>query len=67
MSFYIKEELTLALKNITTPDLGGASDVTVIETLVKPGDKIEADTSVVILESDKATMDIPSTDAGTVK
>lgn len=57
----------MALKNITTPDLGGASDVTVIETLVKPGDKIEADTSVVILESDKATMDIPSTDAGTVK
>ena len=57
----------MTLKNITTPDLGGATDVTVIEVLVKPGDRIAADTSVVTLESDKATMDIPSPDAGVVK
>ncbi|WP_232058654.1 dihydrolipoyllysine-residue acetyltransferase [Aquicella lusitana] len=55
------------LKNITVPDLGGATDVTVIEVLVKPGDKIEKDTSIVTLESDKATLDVPSTDAGVVK
>jgi pyruvate dehydrogenase E2 component (dihydrolipoamide acetyltransferase) len=57
----------LSIKNITTPDLGGAADVTVIEILVKPGDKIQADASIVTLESDKATLDVPSTDAGTVK
>jgi pyruvate dehydrogenase E2 component (dihydrolipoamide acetyltransferase) len=57
----------LTLKNITTPDLGGATDVSVIEVLVKPGDRIAADASVVTLESDKATMDIPSSDAGVVK
>lgn len=57
----------MATKNITTPDLGGAAEVTVIEILVKPGDKIEADASVVTLESDKATMDVPSAEAGVVK
>jgi pyruvate dehydrogenase E2 component (dihydrolipoamide acetyltransferase) len=55
------------IKNITTPDFGGAADVTVIEILVKPGDKIAVDTPIVTLESDKATMEIPSTDAGIVK
>jgi len=58
--------MALALKNITTPDLGGAPDVTVIEVLVKPGDKIDVDTPIVTFESDKATMEIPTTDAGTV-
>jgi pyruvate dehydrogenase E2 component (dihydrolipoamide acetyltransferase) len=57
----------LTSKNITTPDLGGATDVTVIEVLVKAGDRITADTSVVTLESDKATMDIPAGEAGVVK
>jgi len=57
----------LTLKNITTPDFGGATDVTVIEVLVKPGDKLEANTSIVTLESDKATMELPATDAGVVK
>lgn len=61
------EEIALAVKNIETPDLGGAPDVTVIEVLVKPGDKITKDTSIVTLESDKATMDVPSSDAGVVK
>lgn len=56
-----------SLKNVTTPDLGGAADVTVIEVLVKPGDTIAADTPIMTLESDKATMEIPSSDAGVVK
>lgn len=56
-----------SIKNITTPDFGGAADVTVIEILVKPGDTIQVDTSVITLESEKATMEIPSTDGGIVK
>jgi len=59
--------MILALKNITTPDFGGAAEVTVIELLVKPGDVIEKETPIVTLESDKATMELPSTAAGTVK
>lgn len=61
------EDDTLTVKKITTPDFGGATDVTVIEILVKPGDKIAVDTAVVTLESDKATMELPSSDAGVVK
>jgi pyruvate dehydrogenase E2 component (dihydrolipoamide acetyltransferase) len=61
------EDMTLALKNMITPDLGGAADLTVIEILVKPGDTIEVDTPIVTLESDKATMEVPATDAGVVK
>jgi pyruvate dehydrogenase E2 component (dihydrolipoamide acetyltransferase) len=61
------EDMILTVKNITTPDLGGAADVTVIEVLVKPGDNVNADTPIVTLESDKATMEIPTTDAGVVK
>lgn len=55
-----------SIKNVTTPDVGGA-EVTVIEVLVKPGDKITADAPVVTLESDKATMEIPASEAGVVK
>lgn len=57
----------MTIKNMVTPDLGGAADLTVIELLVKPGDKIEVDTPIVTLESDKATMEVPATDAGVVK
>lgn len=57
----------MAVKSITTPDLGGATEVTVIEVLVKPGDTVEANASIVTLESDKATMEVPTTDAGVVK
>jgi pyruvate dehydrogenase E2 component (dihydrolipoamide acetyltransferase) len=57
----------LAIKNITVPDIGGATDVVVIEVLVKTGDSIKVDTSLLTLESDKATMEVPSSDAGTVK
>ncbi|MFZ2315666.1 MAG: dihydrolipoyllysine-residue acetyltransferase [Gammaproteobacteria bacterium] len=59
--------MTLSIKNITTPDLGGATDVAVIEVLVKPGDTVAVDQTVVTLESDKATLEIPSSDAGVVK
>lgn len=55
------------MKNITIPDIGGAADVDVIEVLVKVGDKVNVDTPLVTLESDKATMDVPSSDAGVVK
>lgn len=57
----------MANKNIVVPDIGGATDVDVIEVLVKVGDHIKKDTSLITLESDKATMEIPSTDEGVVK
>ncbi len=57
----------MAVKNIVVPDIGGASDVDVIEVLVKAGDTIKIDTSLVTLESDKATMEVPSSDEGIVK
>jgi pyruvate dehydrogenase E2 component (dihydrolipoamide acetyltransferase) len=49
------------------PDLGDFHDVSVIEVLVAPGDRIAAEGSLITLESDKATMEIPSPHAGTVK
>lgn len=56
-----------AEKEIKIPDIGGASHVDVIEILVKEGDTIESDTPLVTLESDKASMEIPSPMAGVVK
>ena len=55
------------LIEIHVPDIGDYSDVPVIEVLVKVGDMIEKEQSVVTLESDKATMDVPSSHAGVVK
>ena len=52
---------------IKVPDIGDFSDVPVIEIFVKPGDTVAAEDSLVTLESDKATMDVPSPSAGTVK
>jgi pyruvate dehydrogenase E2 component (dihydrolipoamide acetyltransferase) len=52
--------------NVTVPDLGDFSDVEVIEILVKPGDVVGVDDSLITLETDKATMDVPSPAAGTV-
>jgi pyruvate dehydrogenase E2 component (dihydrolipoamide acetyltransferase) len=51
---------------ISVPDLGDFRDVEVIEVLVAPGDRVELETPLVTLETDKATMDIPATAAGTV-
>jgi pyruvate dehydrogenase E2 component (dihydrolipoyllysine-residue acetyltransferase) len=52
---------------VKVPDIGDFTDVPVIEVLVKPGDAVEAEDSLVTLESDKATMDVPAPAAGTVK
>ena len=52
--------------DIRVPDLGSFKDVAVIELLVAPGDTIEVDTPIATLETDKATMDVPSSAAGTV-
>jgi len=53
--------------DITIPDIGDFHDIPVIEVLVKPGDRVALDDSLVTLESDKATMDVPSPAAGTVQ
>jgi dihydrolipoamide dehydrogenase len=57
----------MAAIEIKVPDIGDFKDVPVIELLVKPGDKVSKEDSLVTLESDKATMEVPSTHAGTVK
>ncbi len=54
------------VKQITVPDIGNASDVDVIEVMIKPGDKIEKEDPLITLETDKATMEIPSSEAGIV-
>jgi pyruvate dehydrogenase E2 component (dihydrolipoamide acetyltransferase) len=51
---------------IRVPDLGDFKEVEVIEVLVKPGDRIDVDTPLLTLETEKATMDVPSTGAGVV-
>ncbi|MGH8279217.1 MAG: 2-oxo acid dehydrogenase subunit E2, partial [Gammaproteobacteria bacterium] len=53
--------------DIKVPDIGNFKDVSVIEVLVKPDDKIEKEQGLITLETDKATMDVPATEAGTVK
>jgi len=55
------------LLEVKVPDIGDFKDVPVIEVLVKPGDTVKPETSLVTLESDKATMDVPSPAAGVVK
>jgi pyruvate dehydrogenase E2 component (dihydrolipoamide acetyltransferase) len=52
---------------VTVPDIGGDTDVEVIEILVAVGDKIDAETGLITLETDKATMDVPAPKAGIVK
>ena len=56
-----------AMQEVLVPDIGDFKDVDVIEILVKPGDTVAAEQSLVSLESDKATMEIPSPSAGVVK
>jgi pyruvate dehydrogenase E2 component (dihydrolipoamide acetyltransferase) len=57
----------LALKEIRVPDLGSFKDVAVIELLVAAGDRLELESSIATLETEKATMDVPSSVAGVVK
>ena len=52
---------------VKVPDIGDFKDVPVIEVLVKPGDVVKAEDSLVTLESDKATLDVPSPRAGTIR
>lgn len=51
---------------IRVPDIGGATDVEVIEISIKVGDTVEVDQSIIVLETDKASMDVPSSMAGKV-
>ncbi|MCP5285622.1 MAG: dihydrolipoyllysine-residue acetyltransferase [Burkholderiaceae bacterium] len=57
----------MALVEIKVPDIGDFKEVAVIELLVKPGDVVKAEQSLITVESDKASMEIPSSQAGTVK
>lgn len=55
------------IEQIKVPDIGGAGQVDVIDILVKPGDSVAEEDSLITLEGDKATMDVPTPKAGTVK
>ena len=57
----------MALIEVKVPDIGDFKEVAIIEVLVKPGDAIKAEQSLITVESDKASMEIPSSHAGVVK
>ncbi len=57
----------MALVEVQVPDIGDFDEVAVIELLVKPGDTVKAEQSLITVESDKASMEIPSSTAGVVK
>lgn len=57
----------MSLVEVKVPDIGDFKDVDVIEVNIKPGDTIEKEQSLLTLESDKASMEVPSDTAGTVK
>ena len=57
----------MALINVVVPDIGDFKDVAVIELMVQPGDTVAVDQSLVTVESDKASMEIPCSHAGVVK
>ncbi len=57
----------MSLLEVKVPDIGDFKDIPVIEVLVKPGDSIKAEDPLIMLESDKATMEVPAPQAGTVK
>ncbi|HPG79586.1 MAG TPA: dihydrolipoyl dehydrogenase [Piscinibacter sp.] len=57
----------MAIIDIKVPDIGDFKDVAIIELLVKPGDTVKAEQSLITVESDKASMEIPSSHAGVVK
>ena len=57
----------MALVEVKVPDIGDFKDVAVIEVLVKPGDTVKLEQSLITVESDKASMEIPSSHAGVVK
>jgi len=55
------------MTEVKVPDIGDFTDVPIVEVLVGPGDEVAADDPLVVLESDKASMEIPAPEAGTVK
>jgi pyruvate dehydrogenase E2 component (dihydrolipoamide acetyltransferase) len=57
----------VASKDIQVPDLGNFHDVAVIDVLVKVGDSVQVDTPLLTLETEKATMDVPSPEAGVIE
>src|SRR6516225_4599411 len=57
----------MALVEVKVPDIGDFKDVAIIELLVKAGDTVKAEQSLLTVESDKASMEIPSSAAGVVK
>ena len=61
-----KAEASAAAISVTIPDIGDYQDVPVIEVLVKDGDTVEKDQTLLVLESDKATLDVPAPAAGVV-
>ncbi len=56
----------MSIQTLSVPDLGGANDVDVIEICVAVGDELELEQSIVVVETDKATMEIPATIVGKV-
>jgi pyruvate dehydrogenase E2 component (dihydrolipoamide acetyltransferase) len=56
-----------AIKEVLVPDIGDFSDVPVIEVMVKPGDRVKPEDSLIVLESDKATLDVPAPFGGAVR
>src|ERR1700694_4857641 len=62
-----KRRVELAAIEVKVPDIGDFKDVPVIEVLVKPGDAVKKDDSLITLESDKATMEVPAPSSGTVR
>ena len=57
----------MAIKKVNVPDVGDFKKIPVIEVLVQPGDIVQEEDSLITLESDKATMDVPSPMSGIVK
>src|ERR1700709_1077869 len=57
----------MGLVEVKVPDIGDFAEVEIIELLVKPGDTVKAEQSLITVESDKASMEIPSSHAGVVK
>jgi len=55
------------IKKVLVPDIGSFEDIPVIEIMVKPGDSVQAEDSLIVLESDKATVEVPSPYSGIIK
>ena len=55
------------MTKVIVPDIGDFKDVEVIDVLVKPGDQVAVETPLITLETEKATIDVPSSAAGVVK